>query len=198
MDRLEFEGLFLLKRRFQVSVALLGPDATAADPALFPLFREIVPGGPLLPRPRRKRVERGDPPRPARHNVRLLRALPADRLQRREERLSVGAVAPAAVALFFEELPHLAAERGLHRLARSAHHAEDEPAPFGAEHAPDFVSRMVYVDVMERARRENRRHAPVIGGPAIVGVSYQEPSAEPRPLHLLTKERGHRRGANET
>src|ERR671917_1088119 len=177
MDRLEFEGLFLLKRRFQVSVALLAPGAKAADPALLPLPGDIVAGEPLLPLPRRKRVERGDPPRPARHNVRLLHALPADRLQRREERLGVGVVAPAAIALFFEELPHLAAERGLHRLARSAHHAEDEPAPFGAEHAPDFISHMVYVDVMERARREDRRHAPITGGPAIVCVSHQELSA---------------------
>src|SRR5919107_1407891 len=165
MDRIEFQGFLLLKWHFQVSVALLSPGAKPAEHALLHVLWDIVAGEPLLPLPRRERVERGDPPRPARQTVRP-RAPPADRLQRREECLGVGVVASAALALFFEELPHLAAERGLHRLARSAHHAEDEPAPFGAEHAPDFISHMVYVDVMERARREDRRHAPITGGPA--------------------------------
>src|SRR5215210_2683187 len=113
MDRIEFQGFFLLKWRFQVSVALLSPGAKTAEHALLHLLRDIVASEPLLPLPRRERVERGDPPRPARHNERL-RTLPADRLQRREERLGVGVVAPATVALLLEELPHLATERGLH------------------------------------------------------------------------------------
>ena len=76
MDRIEFQGFLLLKWRFQVSVALLSPGAKPAEHALLHLLWYIMAGEPLLPLPSRERVERGDPPRPARHNVRL-RALPA-------------------------------------------------------------------------------------------------------------------------
>src|SRR5215204_191303 len=196
MDRIEFEEFFLLKRRFQVSVALLGPGAKPAEHALFHLLRYIVSGELLLPLPRRNRVERGVPPHPMCHNMGL-RALPADRLQRREERLGVGVVVSTTVTLLFEELPHLATERRLHRTVWSAYPAEDEPAPFGAEHTHRFGGRVVYVDVMKRTRREDRRHASVLGGPATVAVGHEELSAELRLLHLLPKDREHRRGAIE-
>src|SRR5919202_224454 len=108
MDRPELKVFFLLKRRLQVSVAIFGPAAKIAEHPLLPLLRDIVAGEPLLLLPRHDRVERAVSPRPARHNARL-RALPADRLQRREERLGVGLAVPAAVALFLEQLAHLAA-----------------------------------------------------------------------------------------
>src|SRR5215212_7976055 len=129
---------------------------------------------------------RGLSPRPACHNARL-HALPADRLQRREESFGVSVVAPAAVALLFEELPHLAAERGLHRVIRPLYHAEDEPASFGVQHTPGFDDRMVYLYMMQRARREDRRHTSVLDGPVTVSVGHQELSMELRLLHLLAE-----------
>src|SRR5215210_2257348 len=101
MDCLEFEELLLIQRRLQVSVALLGPGAKPAEHACLHLLRDVVAGEPLLPLPRLEPVVRGLSPRPACHNARL-HALPADRLQRREESLGVSVVAPAAVTLLFE------------------------------------------------------------------------------------------------
>jgi hypothetical protein len=46
MDRIEFQGFFLLKRRFQISVALLDPGAKPAEHAFFYLLRDIVAGEP--------------------------------------------------------------------------------------------------------------------------------------------------------
>src|SRR5918997_670203 len=196
VDRLEFEELFLIQQRFQVPIALLGPGTKPTEHALLHLLWNVVAGEPLLLLPRREPVERGLSARPACDNAGL-RARPANRLQRREEYLDVSVVAPAAVAFLFEELPHLAAECGLHRIARSAHHAEDEPAPFGTDHTPGFGGCMVHVDVMERTRREDRRYASVLGGPAIVSVGHEGLSVEPGLLHLLTEDREHRRRAVE-
>src|SRR5215216_6912661 len=109
----------------------------------------------------------------------------------------MGFAISGAVALLLEEFPHLAPERGHYRIVRSAHPSEDEPAPFTAEHTPGFGGRMVHVDVMKCARREDRRHASILGGPATVALSYQDLSAEPRFLHLLAEDREHRRGAIE-
>src|SRR5918998_5796775 len=196
MDRIELEVFFLLERRFQVSIALLGPGAKPAEYAFFHLLRNIVAGESLLPLPRRDGVEQCMSTRPAHRNARLC-VLPAYRLQRREERLGVSLVVSAAVALLFEELPHLATERGLHRIVGSAHSAEDKPAPFGVEHAPGFGGHMVRVEVMDRTRREDRCHASVLDGPATVAVGNEELSAEPRLLHFLAEDREHRRGAIE-
>src|SRR3954468_13076655 len=101
MDCLEFEELLLIQWRFQVSVALIGSGAKSAEPACRPPLRDVVASEPLLPLPYLEPLVRGLSPRPACHNARL-HALPADRLQRREESFGVSVVAPAAVTLLFE------------------------------------------------------------------------------------------------